>query len=385
MPKDHRFLQPHSSETAVVVVVQVRPAHPSCRQTQAQLPRPDGFLGPLLDPQVFGRVNDDRPHHSTGVSRGWPAKCAVRLSRISLPIACGYRPCPSVVRLQQHVRQRSGSAGSGSARPRTRPAQQTRACRLPSASSRAISSTFEARLMLISIPSGPIASHHPCVDDVAGQRVAASATNRKSDRAASATASGTKVPPFRPPVSGAGGIGDLHAKALQPPAIAVPIRPSPKMPARLPHTLRVQGRHPFGHPVARAHPGLGRPDLPRDLRQQHRNAKIGHVLGQHVRRVVTRIPRALHAGQMHRVIAHAEDARSSQASGRLRSWPHWPQGRRAWQSRGCPGQPWPESRPCPRLPPAMYMYRLLPAALIPFRIGTDLQDMGLGHGWSDPA
>ncbi len=70
MPKDHRFPQPNRAEAAVVVVMQVRSADPARRQPQPHLSRPLGFLGPVLDPQVTRGMNDNRPHHSTGVSSG---------------------------------------------------------------------------------------------------------------------------------------------------------------------------------------------------------------------------------------------------------------------------------------------------------------------------
>lgn len=87
MPKDHRFLQSDGPKTAVVVVVQVRSADPSGRHAQADLTGKKGILGPVFDPEIAGGVDDDSLHSGTGVIRGWPAKCAVRLSRISLPIA----------------------------------------------------------------------------------------------------------------------------------------------------------------------------------------------------------------------------------------------------------------------------------------------------------
>ena len=55
MAKDHRFAQPHRAKAAVVVVMQVRPAHPTRRQPQAQLARTGGLLGPVLDPQIASR------------------------------------------------------------------------------------------------------------------------------------------------------------------------------------------------------------------------------------------------------------------------------------------------------------------------------------------
>ena len=88
MPKDPGFLQPHRAKAAVIVVMQVRSADPACRQTQAQLAVAGAFVGTVFDPQVVGGMDDDGAHHSTGVGRGCPEKCAVRLSRTSLPMAC---------------------------------------------------------------------------------------------------------------------------------------------------------------------------------------------------------------------------------------------------------------------------------------------------------
>ena len=88
--EDHRLPQPHRAEAAVAVVVQVRTADAAGREPDADLAGTGRRDLAGLDAQVLGGMNDDRAHgwpHRTGVGRGRPAKCAVRLSRTSWPIA----------------------------------------------------------------------------------------------------------------------------------------------------------------------------------------------------------------------------------------------------------------------------------------------------------
>ena len=71
----------------MVVVVQVRTTHAARCEAERYFAWPWLFGRPILNPKILGGMNDDSFHQSTGVGRFWPAKWAVRLSRISCPMA----------------------------------------------------------------------------------------------------------------------------------------------------------------------------------------------------------------------------------------------------------------------------------------------------------
>ncbi len=60
--EDHRFLQAHGAEAAVVVIVQIAAADAACRQTDQNLAGAGCGRVLILDPQIPGGVDDDGFH-----------------------------------------------------------------------------------------------------------------------------------------------------------------------------------------------------------------------------------------------------------------------------------------------------------------------------------
>ena len=61
--KDHRLLQPHGAEAAMLGVMQIRPADAARGQPQQHLTRlRGGGRGAILDPHILGGMDDDGFH-----------------------------------------------------------------------------------------------------------------------------------------------------------------------------------------------------------------------------------------------------------------------------------------------------------------------------------
>src|SRR5271168_1135865 len=62
MAEHHRLAQPHDSEAAVIVIMQVRAADAAGGNAHERLRFADLGRGPFLDPQIPGGVSDNRAH-----------------------------------------------------------------------------------------------------------------------------------------------------------------------------------------------------------------------------------------------------------------------------------------------------------------------------------
>src|SRR5277367_5504854 len=62
MAEHHRLAQPHDSEAAVIVIMQVRTADAAGADAHERLCVADLGRGPFLDPQILRGVSDDRAH-----------------------------------------------------------------------------------------------------------------------------------------------------------------------------------------------------------------------------------------------------------------------------------------------------------------------------------
>ena len=130
MAEDHRLLQPHVAETAIVEIVKIGTADAACGERDLHLARAGRLFGAILDPQIPGGMDDDALHDVLSTGRR--------------------RPPPPRPTGRRHARCLRGLPTSHPFRPFARPFQVLYAIELikqgPSGSPRGASSMLELGL-----------------------------------------------------------------------------------------------------------------------------------------------------------------------------------------------------------------------------------------------
>lgn len=318
-------------------------------------------------------------HQGTGVSNGFPAKCAARLSRTSLPIALRVSTVPDPT---WGCRTTFGADRKRGLRFALKNIQ-----RCPG-NPMAFQRMKKRGFIHVRRPTDidqcavrPQGLQDLVIDDVA--RVVG--CGKRDEQMVRPAGQVDRIRDVGPGVGGgfllARGIGDLDPETLQSLGNRRADPSQPKNSGPRSRNLARQREHPLFGPGTGSDPVLRRPHAPHQ-RQQHRHGNVGHVVGQDIRRVADPDPARTAAWQMDGVIPDPEDA------DHLQLW--------ASRDHGLAGTQIParsnrvDQRPdigkkrrlVIGLPPAMDDIGFVKRALVPFRVGTDLQDMRFCHGRS---